>query len=190
MTDRSPQPKAAGIVLKETFMTDFTLRPWKMEDAPSVARVADNPFIAQNLRDVFPHPYTLADALEFVGSCVRSDGRGQLTRAIEINGEAAGSIGVFLGSDVYRRSAELGYWLAEPYWGQGVMTRAVRAVCAEAFERFDIVRIFAEPFAGNAGSRRVLEKAGFTYEGTMRNGAYKNGAVLSYCLYSLLREEL
>lgn len=171
-------------------MTDFILRPWKIEDAESVARFADNPRIAAWLRDVFPSPYTLADAREYISSCIANEGDKQLTRAIEINGVPAGSAGVFLGADIYRRSAELGYWLAEPYWRQGVMTRAVRELCREAFERFDIVRVFAEPFEGNAGSRGVLEKAGFTYEGTMRNGVYKNGAVLSYCMYSLLRGEL
>ncbi len=171
-------------------MADFILRPWELEDACVLARFADNPRIAANLRDAFPHPYTPADAREFVSACVANEGRGQLTRAIELDGEAAGSVAVFVGADVYRRSAELGYWLAEDYWGRGVMTRAVRQICREAFERFDVVRIYAEPFEGNAGSRRVLEKAGFTLEGVMRAGVYKNGAVQSYCMYSLLRGEL
>ena len=77
----------------------------------------------------------------------------------------SGSIGLFLGGDVYRKSAELGYWLAEDYWGRGVMTAAVKQLCAEVFSRWDIARIYAEPFARNTGSRRVLEKAGFTLEG-------------------------
>lgn len=90
----------------------------------------------------------------------------------------------------YEKSGELGYWLSEEYWRQGITSRAVRMLCREAFERFDIIRIFAEPFECNAGSRGVLEKAGFTYEGTMRNGVYKNGKVCSYCMYSILREEM
>ena len=170
-------------------MTDFVLRPWKIEDASSLARFADNPRIAANLRDAFPSPYTRGDAVEFISSCIAREGKRQLTRAIEICGEAAGSAGVFAGSDVYSRSAELGYWLAEDYWRQGVMTRAVRQICREAFRALDIVRIFAEPFESNAGSRAVLEKAGFTCEGTMRSGVYKNGLVQSYCMYSLLRAE-
>lgn len=171
-------------------MTDFLLRPWKTGDAASAARFAGNPRIAANLRDAFPNPYTLADAQAYISSCIAGEGGRQLTRAIEICGEAAGSVGVFAGSDVYRRSAELGYWLAEPYWGQGVMTRAVRQICREAFRTLDVVRIFAEPFEGNAASRAVLEKSGFTYEGTMRSGVYKNGLVQSYCMYSLLRSEM
>ena len=78
----------------------------------------------------------------------------------------------------------------EEHWGKGIMTEAVRQICREAFARFDLLRIFAEPFADNRGSRRVLEKAGFTCEGTMRNGIFKNGRVRSYCMYALLREEI
>lgn len=171
-------------------MTDFVLRPWRIEDTASLARFADNPRIAKNLRDAFPNPYTPDDARAYIKSSIANEGKGQLTRAIEVNGEAAGSVGVFTGSDVYSRSAELGYWLAEEYWGCGVMTRAVRQICREAFQAFDIVRIFAEPFESNAASRAVLEKAGFTFEGTMRSGVYKNGLVQSYCMYSLLRSEV
>ena len=124
-----------------------------------------------------------------MNDCIAKEGVGQITRAIEANGKTVGSIGIFLKDDVYEKSGELGYWLAEDYWRNGITSQAVRMICREAFSRFDIVRIFAEPFADNAGSRGVLEKAGFTYEGTMRNGVYKNGEIHSYCMYSLLREE-
>lgn len=168
---------------------DFLLREWKTEDTSSIAAVANNPKIAKNLRNAFPHPYVFADALYFVNECIQNEGKRQITRAIEVDKRAVGSIGIFLMSDVYEKSGELGYWLAEDYWRQGIMSRAVQMICREAFAKFDIVRIFAEPFADNAGSRGVLEKAGFTCEGTMRNGVYKNGEIHSYCMYSLLREE-
>lgn len=167
---------------------DFILRPWRREDAAGMAALADNPRIACWLRDVFPNPYTEQDALGYIESCIAGEGK-QLCRAIEINGRAAGSVGVFPGTDVYRRSGELGYWLAEEYWGSGVMTEAVRRITAEAFPRFDLLRIFAEPYAENKGSRRVLEKAGFTLEGVMRQGLQKNGRVMDYCMYALLRED-
>jgi len=170
-------------------MIPFTLRPWRAGDAEDAAAAANNLKIASNLRNVFPHPYTLADAERYVSGCAAQGEDRQLTRAIIIGGRAAGSIGVFLKDDVYERSSELGYWLAEEHWGRGVMTEAVGQICREAFSRFDIIRIFAEPFAGNLGSRRVLEKAGFTYEGTMRDGVFKYGRVHSYCVYSLLRGE-
>ena len=106
-------------------------RRWREADAASIARYADNAKIAANLRDVFPCPYAPQDAATFVESCIRQEGRGQMCRAIEVDGEAAGSIGLFLGSDVYRRSAELGYWLGEPFWGRGIMTAAVETMCRE-----------------------------------------------------------
>lgn len=167
----------------------MTLRAWKKEDAEAVAKAANNPDIAKNLRNTFPYPYSLADAQWYVNDCISKGDRGQIARAIEVDGIAVGSIGVFVQEDVYEKSGELGYWLAADYWRQGITSRAVRMICREAFEAFDIVRIYAEPFAHNAGSRGVLEKAGFTYEGTMRDGVYKNGKVCSYCMYSILRQE-
>jgi ribosomal-protein-alanine N-acetyltransferase len=101
-----------------------------------------------------------------------------------------GSIGVFVKDDVYRKSAEIGYWLGEPYWGRGIMTDAIRQMCRMAFERFDIVRIFAEPFAYNAGSMRALEKAGFTLEGVHRMSVFKNGQFYDSCTYALLLDDL
>lgn len=171
-------------------MSSFILRPWLLSDAEAVAIAADNPNIAANLRNVFPSPYTLVDAEWFVGDCIAQGEERRFMRAIVIDGKASGSVGVFVQDDVYEKTAELGYWLAEDHWGKGVMTEAVRQICREAFERFDILRIYAEPFADNLGSRRVLEKAGFTCEGTMRNGVYKNGRVHSYCMYALLQEEM
>ena len=171
-------------------MISFILRPWQPSDAEAIAEAANNVKIAANLRNIYPSPYTLADAKWYVNDCIVKGEARQLAKAIIIEGKAAGSISIFVKDDVYEKSAELGYWLSENYWGKGVMTAAVRQICQEAFNTFDILRIFAEPFADNKGSRRVLEKAGFTYEGTMRNGIFKNGNVCSYCMYSLLREEL
>lgn len=167
---------------------EFELRPWRMGDVPALARHANNKKIADNLRDGFPHPYTPDDAMRFISACL-SDGEARnCLRAISINGEAAGSIGVFLKEDVYAKSAELGYWLAEPYWGRGIMTQAVRDITAHAFAVYDIVRIFAEPFAENAASRRLLERAGFTLEGVLKQSIYKNGRIQDSCVYALLRD--
>lgn len=171
-------------------MERFLLRDWQETDAGAVAEAANNPKIADKLRNVFPHPYTLEDAKWFVNDCISKGSERQLTRAIVADGRAVGSIGVFLMEDVYEKSAEIGYWLSESYWGSGIMTEAVKQICREAFARYPIVRLFAQPFEHNIGSRKVLEKAGFACEGVMRNGVYKNGRVYSYCMYSLLKEEL
>ena len=177
-------------LLEENIMKDFILREWQYDDAEKISIAANNPNIAKNLRNVFPNPYSLDDAKWYVNDCISKEGNNQITRAIESDGSAVGSIGVFVKDDVYEKSGELGYWLSEDYWRQGITSRAVQMICKEAFATFNIVRIFAEPFESNIGSKRVLEKAGFTYEGTMRNGVYKNGKLFSYCMYSILREEI
>ena len=166
----------------------FSLRPYCMEDIPSMVQHANSWKVARNLRDVFPHPYTEKDARDFVALCLQNEGRGQLCRAIDVGGQAVGTIGLTVGRDVYRKSGELGYWLGEDFWGQGIMTAAVQRICQEGFERFDLVRIYAEPYACNTPSRRVLEKTGFTLEGVMRRGVYKDGQVQDYCMYALLRD--
>ncbi len=169
---------------------EFELRKWKKEDATRLAILANNKNIAKNLRNTFPSPYTYEDAEWFVNDCIEKGDERQLLYAIVVNDEVVGSIGIFLKEDVYEKSAELGYWLAEEYWGNGIVSKAAKIICKEAFKIYDIVRIYAEPFEYNAGSKRALEKAGFTYEGTMRNGVCKEGQIFSYCMYSILREEI
>ena len=167
-------------------MSKFILRAWHSDDIPAIAQAANNEKIASNLRNAFPYPYSEEDARQFICGCIERGENRQITRAIIVDGHAVGSIGVFLGKDIYEKTAEVGYWLAEEYWGQGIMTAAVQQICREAFDKFDIVRIYAEPFEHNTGSRRVLEKSGFACEGVMRNGAFKNGRVISFCMYALL----
>lgn len=166
---------------------EFELRKWKKGDAAQLARHANNEKIAANLRDAFPYPYTMLDALRFVAACITGDESTQMFRAITVEGKAIGSISISVGGDIYCRTAELGYWLSESCWGQGIMTQAVQQMCGDAFETYDLVRIYAEPFAKNAASRRVLEKTGFELEGTMKSGAYKNGEILDYCVYALIK---
>ena len=167
----------------------FELRPWRLSDAPTLARYANDPDVSLNLRDAFPYPYALSDAETYIRDCIAKE-EVQLCRAIVIGGEAVGSVGAFPQSDIYRRTAELGDWLAKPFWGRGIMTAAVRRICREAFARFDIVRIEASINARNLGSRRVVEKNAFTLEGILRQSVYKRGEILDSCLYSLLREEV
>jgi len=168
----------------------FELKKWDPVYIKDVAHYANNENIARNLRNVFPYPYTEEDARSYVTACAADSEERQICRAVVADGHAVGSVGIFCGSDVYEKSGELGYWLAEEYWGKGIMTEAVRQLCREAFARFDIVRIYAEPFACNTGSRRVLEKSGFLLEGIMKNGVCKRGKIYDYCMYALLREEI
>lgn len=109
--------------------------------------------------------------------------------AIEVEGEAAGSIAITLKLDVYRMNAEIGYFLGEQFWGRGIITEALKAIVKYGFETFDIIRIYAEPYADNMASRRVLEKAGFRLEATLRKNVIKNGVVRNSCIYSILKED-
>jgi [ribosomal protein S5]-alanine N-acetyltransferase len=161
------------------------IRGWLSSDRSSVARLANNPKVSANLRDAFPSPYTPEDADRFIA--VASTRTPQTLFAIEVDGEAAGSIGLKLNEDVERISAELGYWLGEPYWGRGVMTRVVRAFSDWAFPAFSLHRIYALPYANNPASARVLEKAGFQCEGRLRRAAIKHGQVLDQLLYADVR---
>ncbi len=187
-----PEEERCGIrytPMRYLLNTAYTLRPWRMEDAESVAEFANNPKIAKNLLNVFPSPYGLADAKEYLARCIEAGEERQLTRAIEVDNRAVGSIGIFLGEDVYEKSAKIGYWLGEQYWGRGVMTRAVRELSELAFSKYDIVRIQAEVFSGNKPSCRVLERAGYTFEGIKRCAVYKNGSIQDLHTYALVREK-
>ena len=161
-----------------------TLRAWRAADAPSLAKHANNENVASQLRDRFPHPYTLADARQFIQAV--SDARPTTLFAMVVEGDAAGGIGFFPGADVERFSAEVGYWLAEPFWGRGITVEAIRLMSAYAFETCNMLRLFALPFADNARSVRVLEKAGYTREALLRSSSVKYGKVRDQALYALI----
>jgi ribosomal-protein-alanine N-acetyltransferase len=158
-----------------------TVRDWRAEDLPALVRHANNWNIWINLRDRFPHPYTEADGRGFLAHVVARDA--QTVWAIDVDGEAVGSIGVVLMGDVERVSSEIGYWLGESFWCRGIVTEALRAVTREAFRRFDLTRIFALPFADNSASVRVLEKAGYVLEGRLPQSAIKNGVIRDQLMY-------
>lgn len=146
-------------------MKDFVLREWQYDDVEDISIAANNPNVAKNLRNTFPNPYSIDDAKWYVNDCISNEGKKQITRAIVVDGKAVGSIGVFIKNDVYEKSGELGYWLSEDYWRQGITSTAVQQICKKAFSTFDIIRIFAEPFDCNIGSKGVLEKSGIYIRG-------------------------
>jgi len=160
------------------------VRPWRDGDQRSLALHANNPNVARQLRDRFPDPYTLNDARHFIDSATAA--RPILNFAITIDGEPVGGIGFSPGTDVERYSAEIGYWLGESYWGRGIMPEAVHLVSQYAFERCDLLRLFALPFADNAQSIRVLEKAGYTLEGILRSSSVKFGKPRDQAIYALI----
>ena len=166
---------------------DYRLRALVPDDAPALTRHADDPEVARNLRDRFPHPYAEADALTFI-AMVRAEG-GEQAWAVDRGGEAVGVIGAVPGTDVYRGSWEIGYWLGRDHWGRGVATAAVRAVTAHLFAREEARRVWAPVFASNPASARVLEKADFRLEGTHRARVHKRGEILDEWVYARLRDD-
>ena len=164
------------------------IRKWKLSDARDLAVALSNKKVQDNLRDGLPYPYTEQDGRDFISAMLSADENETFSFAIIVDNIAIGSIGIFRKSNIHRRTAELGYYIAEEYWGKGIMTEAVRQICEYVFSKSDIIRIFAEPFAYNIASCRVLEKAGFQCEGTLRSNAIKNGKVIDMKMYSKIKE--
>lgn len=165
------------------------IRNWELSDAGALAAALSNTKIQDNLRDGLPYPYTEKDGTEFISAMLCADRNDTFAFAITVDGSVIGSIGVFRQGNIHRQTAEMGYYIAEEYWGKGIMTEAVQQICRYVFDNSDIIRIYAEPFAYNTASCRVLEKAGFQYEGTLRKNAVKNGRVIDMKMYSLLKTE-
>ena len=166
---------------------DCKIRKWQLKDTKSLSELLNNKKILDNLRDGLPYPYTEKDALDYISAMVNADKNSVFAFAIEFEGEVAGSIGVFRQNNIHSKTAEMGYYLGEKFWNKGIATAAVRQVCDFVFKNSDIMRIYAEPFARNLASCRVLEKAGFTCEGTLRSNAVKNGIVEDMKIYALIK---
>lgn len=167
----------------------FELRAWSFDDVASLVKYADNPRVAANLRNAFPSPYREEDARRYIRSCLDSSEARQMLCAVVVDGEAVGGAGLFRREDIQCRTAEIGYWLGEPFWGRGIATGVIRELCRRGFERYDIVRVEAWVFAGNTASQKALAKNGFLCEGTLRKSVYKSGVLRDCHVYALLREE-
>src|ERR1041385_6722312 len=164
-----------------------TIRSWEWRDREAIVRYGNNRKVSINLRDRFPYPYTDRDARNWLEAVI--DAEPETTFAIDVAGEAVGGIGYTMQYDVDRRSAEIGYWLGEEVWGRGITTAAVIAVTDHAFANHDLCRLYAHVFAWNPASARVLEKAGYTFEGRLRKSVTKEGQTIDQLIYAMIREE-
>jgi ribosomal-protein-alanine N-acetyltransferase len=165
------------------------IREWREADAADLAKLANDRAVWLGLRDLFPHPYGIGDALAFIDLAGRMDP--QTFFAIEVDGELAGGIGYIPRGDVERIGAEVGYWLGRAFWGRGIGTASLRLLTAHAFAADpELRRLWAVPFATNVASARVLEKAGYAREGTLRQSAIKDGRVLDQLMYAILRDDI
>lgn len=159
---------------------DVELRVFKESDADSFYKYSSNANVRKNMRDGFPS--STEQCKELVKSFVDNEGTIQSVRAIVINEEVVGCIGLFFSDD---NTAEIAYWLGEPYWRKGIMSTGIQKFCEYAFPRYKLKKIFARPFFSNAASRKVLDKAGFQYAQTVEKGIYKDGEMIDYCEYAL-----
>ena len=162
------------------------LREFMDSDIPILAELCNNKKIWDNLRDMLPYPYLEKDAEYFIGICRNENPK--TTFAIEHNGEFAGCIGLVLQKDIYKMSAELGYWIGEPYWGKGIATSAVNKIVDYGFGKLGLIRIYSGIFEFNKASQRVLEKAGFQLEGIFRKSVHKNGKICDEYRYAIIKD--
>ena len=169
-------------------LREAIIRPWRDGDAHSMAAHFDSRAIWRNLRDEFPHPYTIDVARERLArKLTRTPGT---DLAIEVDGQAVGSIALTLQGDVYHMTASITYYLGEQYWGRGIMTEAVGAFTQHAFRTFDLNRIEARVFARNTASARVLERNCYALEGRFRDQIVKDGELLGGLLYAILASDV
>jgi RimJ/RimL family protein N-acetyltransferase len=163
------------------------LRPWRKSDRGSLIEYANDREVWRNLRDIFPHPYTEAEADQFLAFSA-ADPPPAGVYAIEVDGEAVGCIALEQGRDIERWSWEVGYWLGQPFWGRGIVPEALEAVTAAAFRIPELIRIYAPVFSWNQRSMRVLEKAGYSREAVMRRSGIKDGTVIDRVIYARVRD--
>lgn len=165
---------------------EFTLRPWTIADLDNLVKYGNNKDIAKNMTDKFPHPYTAEKGKLFIEYATQLPIPNIL--AIDVRGETVGSIGIHPQTDIHCKNAELGYWLGEPFWGKGIITKAIPQMVDYGFNHWDINRIFARPFGTNIASQRVLEKCGFTLEARFMNTYFKNGEYVDELVYAIRRK--
>jgi RimJ/RimL family protein N-acetyltransferase len=158
------------------------IRTLTAADAPSLAQYANNRKIWINLRDAFPHPYSIKDAESFIKKSASLNPESNF--AITINNQAVGCIGIGFHKDIERLAAEIGYWLGEPFWNKGIMTRVVSALTSYAITQHQLIRIYAVPFEWNTASIQVLKKAGFKKEARMKKSAIKDGKIINQMLFA------
>jgi len=167
-------------------LNDFKIRPWKYGDEVAMVKHANNRKVWRNLRDRFPHPYTTVDARNWI-EMASTEPMNRTNWAVEVDGEAAGGIGLTVGEDVHRLSAEIGYWLGEKYWNRGFVTRAAGVITNYGLNSLGLRRIFTGIFEWNPASMRVLEKNGFQREGIERKSIIKDGQVIDAVIYSKVK---
>jgi len=162
---------------------NINIRNWETSDAERLAKIANNFAIAKWLTNKYPYPYSLDDAKAFIAFANEAETPNVF--AITLDDEVIGAIGIHPQDDIWSKNAELGYWIAEDYWGQGIATLAIKELVVYGFNHLNLNRIFARPFGTNIGSRKALEKAGFRLEANLPKTIWKNDQWYDECIYAI-----
>lgn len=162
---------------------NIKLRPWTINDLDSLVENANNLEISKNLSDAFPHPYTPDNGKAFIEMATKDDPIHIF--AIDFEGRAIGGIGIHPQNDIFRKNAELGYWLGQKYWNKGIMSKFIPDMVDFAFKTYDINRVFARVFGENISSQKALEKCGFTLESHIKGNLFKNGKFQDELIFSI-----
>ncbi|MET4083058.1 ribosomal-protein-alanine N-acetyltransferase [Pedobacter sp. UYP30] len=166
----------------------ITLRPFEPRDADALAKYANNYNISKNLTNKFPFPYTKKDAEIFITWALSHNPLQVM--AIEIDRDVIGSIGIHPLADIYAKSAELGYWIGESFWGKGIATGAIEEMLVYGFEAFDIDRVFARTTQVNLASQSALKKAGFVLEAKLNATIFKNNEYFDELIFGFRKDSL
>jgi len=162
----------------------LNIRSWKFGDEAGLAAQADHPDISENIRDIFPHPYTIEDAEKWIAFAITEIP--QQNFAIELDNEIVGAMGMRFKSDVYRKNIEIGYWLGVDHWNKGITTKCLQTFIKWIFHQHKIHRVFASVFETNKASMKVLEKVGFVKEAVLKEAIFKLGHYMDEHVYALL----
>jgi len=144
-------------------------------------------FYLESVQISFIHPYTKENARCFISQAREKTEISDF--CIVVHGEAIGNIGFVRGTDVERFNAEVGYWISERYWNQGITSEALADAIQYYFEHTEVIRIFATVYEYNLASMRVLEKVGFKKTGIFRKACYKNGRFIDAHHFEIVADE-
>ena len=166
---------------------NYIIRNFIDDDVDSLYKYANNINVSQYLRESFPYPYSKQNALEWI-YFIKQDSD-KLALAIADEHELIGGIGAIPNNDVHRFTAEIGFWLGEPFWNKGIMTKAIRVFCNYLFDAYNYNKLSANVFEGNEASKKVLQNTGFILEGILIKNIFKKNKFMDQYIYGLLKEE-
>ncbi|MBR2177041.1 MAG: GNAT family N-acetyltransferase [Clostridia bacterium] len=166
---------------------EFELKKWQASYLDDFMKATDDPHLSDNLFENLPYPMDNAFAVEYIRERILNSEERQVCRAIIADGHAIGGVDILIGTGVFSKSAEISIWLAKEYQAKGLGTEVIKKMCSDVFEKYNIIRIDAHPYANHAPAAAALKKAGFVHEGTVHSAIYKHNRTFDYEIFALVR---